>query len=105
MVKSMDAFKEHLCSEEKQDANECPDSYEDKALQYATFSFFGGIIITYALDLFVHSLMHHLPSPQGKPATAGNCGEATKKDGEVSITPDYDMSMEYGCTLALKCLT
>lgn len=32
---------------------------DDAATRYATFCFFGGIIITAALDAFVHFLMHH----------------------------------------------
>lgn len=61
MTKAVGGFRDHLCDPDTEDTNPCADNVDDRALIYATASFFGGVLITYLLDLVVHQLMHCLP--------------------------------------------
>lgn len=64
MVKAVDGFRDHFCDPETVDTKPCSESVDNKALVYATLSFFGGVLVTYLLDLLVHQLMHFIPDSE-----------------------------------------
>lgn len=77
MVKAVEAFEEHLCSPELQDG-ECAEDIPDKALLYATFSFFGGIAVTALLE-YVVSWMMHCMAQSKSPAPSGMSGDSVNE--------------------------
>ncbi|GMH36182.1 hypothetical protein BSKO_04050 [Bryopsis sp. KO-2023] len=91
MTKAVDEFKNHYCSEEDEEAGKDCSKADDKALQYATLCFFGGIIITYMLDLFVHQIMHHASCFSGnKPKSI--CDSAREsQDGDTMKEKDEEL--------------
>lgn len=86
VAKAVGDFETYLCPEgEEEGKAEGPskacDTAPDRALQYATLCFFGGILVTYALDKITHLMMPSAPTTES--ASVADSAKETSNDEEM----------------------